>query len=269
MDDKTVILTTVNEAFAAPNSLLDLFLESFRIGEGIEHLLDRLIVVAMDLKAFDRCTSVHPHCFFHRINGTDFTSEKVFMTRDYIEIVWSKIRLQRRILELGYNFLFTVRVLFLWFRDPRRHISIDADLTTASDRFFGNPDSLRNWPNTGLFYVKSTEKTVAMLRKWDEARAQFPPNHEQNVFDRIKGELVGWLGVKIRFVDTAFWGGFCEYGNDLNKICTMHANCCVILWKKLQDLRGILEEWKKFTSLSPEEKRRGIVTWWVPGSCIR
>ncbi|RVW68782.1 hypothetical protein CK203_060957 [Vitis vinifera] len=32
MGDKTVILTTVNEAWAANNSLLDLFLESFRIG---------------------------------------------------------------------------------------------------------------------------------------------------------------------------------------------------------------------------------------------
>nr|CAD1820741.1 unnamed protein product [Ananas comosus var. bracteatus] len=122
MDDKTVILTTVNEAFAAPNSLLDLFLESFRIGEGIEHLLDHLIVVAMDSKAFDRCMLVHPHCFFHRINGTDFTSEKVFMTQGYIEIVWSKIRLQRRILELGYNFLFTVHVISINIHTKNVHV---------------------------------------------------------------------------------------------------------------------------------------------------
>ena len=45
-DDGTVIITSVNEAFARPNSLLDLFRESFRAGEGIEHLLDHVLVAA-------------------------------------------------------------------------------------------------------------------------------------------------------------------------------------------------------------------------------
>ena len=30
------------------------------------------------------------------------------MTKDYLDLVWSKLKLQQRILELGYNFLFTV-----------------------------------------------------------------------------------------------------------------------------------------------------------------
>ncbi|RZC50339.1 hypothetical protein C5167_018759 [Papaver somniferum] len=42
MKDKTVILTTLNEAWAAPapNSILDLFLESFKIGENTKNLLN-------------------------------------------------------------------------------------------------------------------------------------------------------------------------------------------------------------------------------------
>ncbi|TVT97270.1 hypothetical protein EJB05_57494, partial [Eragrostis curvula] len=36
MEDRTVILTMVNEAWAQPNSLLDIFRDSFKNGEDIE-----------------------------------------------------------------------------------------------------------------------------------------------------------------------------------------------------------------------------------------
>jgi hypothetical protein len=55
---------------------------------------------------------VHPHCYLLPPlagNSSDLSEEKVFMSKDYIDLVWSKVRLQQRILELGYNFLFTVR----------------------------------------------------------------------------------------------------------------------------------------------------------------
>lgn len=53
-DDNTVIMTQINEAFAAPGSLLDLFLESFHAGENIEHFLKHLVIVAIDQNAYDR-----------------------------------------------------------------------------------------------------------------------------------------------------------------------------------------------------------------------
>ena len=40
MEDRTVILTTLNEARAAPNSVIDLFLQSFRIGDCTRRLLN-------------------------------------------------------------------------------------------------------------------------------------------------------------------------------------------------------------------------------------
>jgi hypothetical protein len=56
MEGRTVIMTSVNEAWAAPGSLLDSFLESFRVGENISHFVQHIVVVAMDGGAFRRCT---------------------------------------------------------------------------------------------------------------------------------------------------------------------------------------------------------------------
>jgi hypothetical protein len=33
------------------------------------------------------------------------------MSKDYLELVWTKLTFQQTILELGYNFLFTVKMI--------------------------------------------------------------------------------------------------------------------------------------------------------------
>jgi hypothetical protein len=111
MEDRTVIMTSVNEAWAAPGSLLDSFLESFRVGENVSHLAKHVVVVAMDDGAFRRCQAVHPHCHLLRPEkaGLDLSGAKSYMTKDYLDLVWSKLKLQQRVLELGYNLLFTAR----------------------------------------------------------------------------------------------------------------------------------------------------------------
>jgi len=63
-------------------------------------------------------------------------------------------------------------------RNPFRHISVFADMTTSSDVFSGDADSLDNWPNTGFFYVKATNRTV-----------------------EIKHELAHDLGARVQFLD--------------------------------------------------------------------
>jgi hypothetical protein len=104
-DDRTVILTSVNEAFARPNSLLGLFRESFRAGEGTEHLLDHVLVVAVDAMAFVHCKAVHPHCYRLEVDSATYlSSESSFLSAAYVELVWAKLSLQQRVLELGYNF---------------------------------------------------------------------------------------------------------------------------------------------------------------------
>ncbi|GMP59539.1 hypothetical protein CsSME_00022789 [Camellia sinensis var. sinensis] len=108
MKDGTVILTTLNEAWAAPNSIIDLFLESFRIGYGTHKLLNHLVIIALDEKAFSRCLVVHNHCFSLFTEGANFSQEAYFMTPDYLKMMWRRIDFLRSVLEMGYNFVFTV-----------------------------------------------------------------------------------------------------------------------------------------------------------------
>ena len=108
-DDGTVIITSVNEAWAEPGSLLDLFREGFKNGEGTAHLLNHTLIVAVDPGALARCEAVHPHCYLLEVTSANVTSANRFMTKSYLELVWAKLELQQRVLELGYNYLFTVR----------------------------------------------------------------------------------------------------------------------------------------------------------------
>nr|TKW18520.1 hypothetical protein SEVIR_5G436200v2 [Setaria viridis] len=213
---------------------------SFRNGEGIEHLLNHtpIIAVAVDAGGFDRPLQgrapAQPHCYLLEVRSANVSAANLFLSKGCLELVWAKLSLQQRVLELGYNYLFTVGtyvihltknpslnwsleslqyvqdVDVMWFRDPFRHINLYADVTMSSDHFSGKPESLKNTPNTGFYYVKSTDRTVEMLRCWRAARSRFPPHHDQTVFDKIKRELAGKVGVRIAFLDTALFGTFCE-----------------------------------------------------------
>ncbi|CAL4953002.1 unnamed protein product [Urochloa decumbens] len=209
-DDGTVIITSVNEAFARPGSLLDVFRESFRVGEGIEHLLGHVLVVAVDGMAFAHCKTVHPHCYLLEVRSSmNLSSANKFMSDAYVELVWTKLSLQQRVLELGYNFLFT-DVDIVWLRNPFWHVSV-----------------------------------------------------------LIKHELAASdLGVRIRFLDTARFAGFCRiYHNDMGAACTMHTNCCFGLENKLYDLREVLGQWRNYTALTPQQKTSRKFTWKDPTKC--
>ncbi|KAG6469600.1 hypothetical protein ZIOFF_070530 [Zingiber officinale] len=107
MENKTVILTTLNAAWASPGSIIDLFFQSFRTGDGTRRLLDHLVIIALDKKAYIRCISLHTHCFALYIEGMDFSDEKIYMTAGYLSMMWRRIEFLRVILEMGYNFIFS------------------------------------------------------------------------------------------------------------------------------------------------------------------
>ncbi|TVU36010.1 hypothetical protein EJB05_17920 [Eragrostis curvula] len=293
MEDQTVIMTSVNEAWAAPGSLLDSFLESFRVGENISHFVQHIVVVAMDGGAFRRCREVHPHChlLLPEKQGLDLSGAKSYMTKDYLELVWSKLKLQQRILELGYNLLFTARIRLdravyealiddvvrihmqdvdlAWFRNPLEHITMAADITTSSDFYFGNPDDLGNYPNTGFIYFKSTARNARAMAYWHDARRRWPENHDQFVFNEIKRELVSVVGVRIKFIDTATVSGFCQLGRDLNRIATVHMTCCIGLENKLFDLKRVILDWKRYMAHPLWERQMGKIGWTFQGGrCI-
>ncbi|KAJ1275553.1 hypothetical protein BS78_05G144600 [Paspalum vaginatum] len=247
MDDKTVIMTFTNEAWTAPGSLLDLFLESFRIGVRTAPLLKHLVIVAVDAKAYEQCQRVHPLCYRLRVaDGADFAAEQPYMKKDYLDMMWRRHRFQARVLKLGYSFVFT-DVDIIWLRNPLLRIPVGADMAMSCDYYYGdNPYDLNKTANGGFVYAKASARMVAFYRSWYESRKEYPGDHEQYVFDQVKHKLSARHGVRVQFVDTAYLSGFCELRKDFYKVCTVHGNCLVGLKPKLDRLTGVLDEWKQF-----------------------
>jgi hypothetical protein len=156
----------------------------------------------------------------------------------------------------------------VWLRNPMRHIVITSDIAIASDYFNGDPDSLRNHPNGGFLYVRSTNRTVEFYRQWRALRGKFPPGtNEQRILDNRQGRLSRRLGVRMQFLDTKHCGSFCQLTGNMNRVSTMHANCCLGLANKVHDLRTVLQDWRNYTAAAPEAKP--LVRWTKPGKCIR
>ncbi|KAF0911058.1 hypothetical protein E2562_005444 [Oryza meyeriana var. granulata] len=265
MANDTVILTTLNSAWAEPGSVVDVFLESFRIGDDTRGLLDHLVMVSLDLAAHRRCQLIHPHCFALTTDGVDFSGQKNFMTDGYLKMMWRRIDFLSLVLTKGYSFVFTDTDI-VWFRNPLPHLYTGGDFQIACDHFTGDSDDLRNSPNGGFMYVRSSAATAEFYRFWYAARERHPGLHDQDVLNLIKGHpYVARLGVRIRFLSTDLFGGLCEHGRDLSTVCTMHANCCIGLRRKIDDLSLMLQDWRRFMATPGGE--RHSVTWSVPRNC--
>ncbi|XP_010248972.2 PREDICTED: uncharacterized protein At4g15970-like [Nelumbo nucifera] len=274
MADRTVILTTLNETWAGPGSVIDLFLQSFRLGEGTERLLTHLVVVAVDRNAFDRCKSIHPHCYFLTTpaSGVEFAAEKRLVTADhYLSFSRRRIAFLLTVLELGYNFVFTDADV-MWLRNPFPHFSLDHDITSACEIYMGNPEDINNRADGGFNFVKSNARSIDLYRYWYMSSFLHPGADDLSVFEMIKKDrFVEEIGLEIKYLDTTYFGGFCEPSKDMSKVCTIHANCCIGMENKLHDIRLILKDWKKFmgTALSVKEKRLNVSTspWRAPNRC--
>ncbi|RID67020.1 hypothetical protein BRARA_D02126 [Brassica rapa] len=90
-EEKTVILTTLNQAWAEPNSTFDLFLEGCHVGVGTKRLFRHLVVVCMDEEAHSRCLEIHPRCYLLKTEGVDFSGQMNFMTPYYLKMMWRRL----------------------------------------------------------------------------------------------------------------------------------------------------------------------------------
>ncbi|XP_074586250.1 uncharacterized protein At4g15970-like [Curcuma longa] len=265
--DNTVIITSLNAFWSTPGSVLDVFLESFHTGKGTRELLNHLVIVAVDGKAYERCVAVHRHCFDFAVEGVDFSGEKVFNSPEYLDMMWARLDFLRLVLEKGFSFVFS-DVDVMWFRNPFPYFYPDGDFQISCDNFLGDPTDLKNWPNNGFNYARSNNRSIEFFKYWYSSRARFPGVHEQNVLNIIKfDQHTRDIGVKIRFLSTERFGGFCEPSRNFNKVCTMHANCCIGLHRKINDLRAMLDDWRKFRSLPPDVRISSNFSWSVPQSC--
>eukprot|EP00253_Pinus_taeda_P001199 PITA_01199 len=243
--DKTVIITSLNAAWAQNNSMFELFLQSFREGNGTEHLLQNLLIVAVDSKALDFCRQIHKHCYMMNTEGIDFSTDKYYMTDGYLKMMWRRLRFFGEVLEAGYNFVFSDTDI-LWFRDPFTKFLRSADIQMASDLYNGHPRNLRNLPNCGYMYIRSNPRTVSFFRFWYEAQATYPGKNEQEVLNFIKAQEIPRRGLQFIFLDTKFFRGYCQKDPDLSHIYTMHANCCRGVKAKFHDLQNTLSDWRNY-----------------------
>ena len=156
----------------------------------------------------------------------------------------------------------------MWFRDPFQHFFQDADFQITCDTYIGNPYDVNNRPNGGFTYVKSNNRTIEFYKFWYASRVNYPGNHDQDVLNRIKYDpYISQIGLKIRFLDTTYFGGFCEPSKDFNLVCTMHANCCFGIDSKVHDLRVMLEDWRIYISSPQSKKALSTPSWRVPQNC--
>ena len=122
--------------------------------------------------------------------------------------------------------------------------------------------------NVGFYYMKSTNRSIAMIKYWRAARARFDGNPiEQVVFNTIKHELISDLGARIQPLQTEYISGFCDFQERLDKVCTVHANCCMGLDNKVNDLRNVAADWKNYTSLTPEVRKKAGIKVTPPSKC--
>ncbi|KAI8564451.1 hypothetical protein RHMOL_Rhmol03G0182800 [Rhododendron molle] len=112
-ENKTVIIAVVNKAYVeGDKSMLDLFMDSFWLGDGTWGLIDHLLIVATDQVSYERCKFLRLHCYKLETDGEDFAGEKVYMSEDFIKMMWRRTRFLGDVLKRGYNFIFTKEVSF-------------------------------------------------------------------------------------------------------------------------------------------------------------
>nr|XP_009402108.2 PREDICTED: uncharacterized protein At1g28695-like [Musa acuminata subsp. malaccensis] len=95
MENRTLIIAILNKAYVEQNAMLDLFLQSLGEGEDTEFLVDHLLFVAVDQRAFNRCRTLELHCYNLVTEGVDFSKEVFYMSDAFNNMMW------RRTLFLG------------------------------------------------------------------------------------------------------------------------------------------------------------------------
>ncbi|KAK7382823.1 hypothetical protein VNO80_01919 [Phaseolus coccineus] len=256
MGKKTVIIAVVNRAYVeqdveSDTTMLDIFLTSFWLGEGTRSLIHHILLVAVDQVAYDRCKFLKLNCFRLETDGVDFEAEKVYMSQDFIKMMWRRTQFLLEVLKRGYNFVFT-DIDVMWLRNPFTRLSKNEteDLQISTDMYYGDPWSKKNPINTGFYFVRSNNKTISLFETWYGEKDNSTGKKEQDVLlDLIRGGIIEHLEIRVRFLDTLYFSGFCQDSKDFRVVTTVHANCCRSINAKIADIKVALSDWKRFKRL--------------------
>ncbi|RWW48700.1 hypothetical protein BHE74_00045207, partial [Ensete ventricosum] len=144
---------------------------------------------------------------------------------------------------------------------------VPANTRFATDFFKGDENSVQNVPNGGFMYVKSCSNSIELYKYWTMLCRQYPTADRQSILSKGFTEGVVPFSLRFQFLDTANFGGFCQAGGDLRKVCTVQANCCGSAEEKVRGLRSLMQDWNKYRSLSMEEKEGGGFSWSSTSGC--
>ncbi|CAH8362797.1 unnamed protein product [Eruca vesicaria subsp. sativa] len=248
-NNNTVIIALVNRAYVEDvgggKAMLDLFLESFWEGEGTMPLLEHLLLVATDQTAYDRCRFRRLHCYKMDTTGADLEGEKVFMSTDFIEMMWRRTHFLLDVLHRGYHLLFTDTDV-LWLRNPFSRLSNNGSLDMQISVDQNNVEAVQSI-NTGFYHVRSNNKTISLFHKWYDMRLNSSGMKEQDVLQKLLDSgLFNQLGLNVGFLNTSEFSGFCQDSPDMGAVTTVHANCCRHIPPKVFDLTLVLTDWKSY-----------------------
>ncbi|MCD7455106.1 hypothetical protein HAX54_027010 [Datura stramonium] len=263
-EDKTVIIAIVNKAYVEGDKpMLDIFLDGFWLGEGTDDLIKHLLIVVMDQTSYRRCTFLHLHCYKLQTEGVDFVGEKLYMSKDFIKMMWRRTQFLGDVLKRGYSFIFTDTDV-LWLRNPFSNLSHNKsiDLQISTDIFNGDQWSEANLINTGFYMIRSNNKTIALFDKWYSKKNNSTGLKEQDVLQNLirEGEFQN-LGLKVRFLDTIYFSGFCQNSKDVGAVVTVHSNCCRRIRAKMADLLAVIHDWKRFIATTTNDTETSTFQW--------
>ncbi|KAI3704959.1 hypothetical protein L1987_75189 [Smallanthus sonchifolius] len=138
-------------------------------------------------------------------------------------------------------------VLWLGNPFPRLTLNETIDLQISVDRFDGNQWSQTNPINTGFYMIKSNNKTIKLFDEGYGQRNNSTGKKEQDVlFELMQKGAFNRLRLRVRFLDTNYFSGFCQDSRDFNVVSTVHANCCRSTKAKVTDLMAVIHDWKRF-----------------------
>ncbi|XP_028782780.1 uncharacterized protein At1g28695-like [Neltuma alba] len=269
-ENKTVIVAVINKAYAEQDvngdtvTMFDLFLSSFWLGEGTRSLLDHLLVVAVDQTSYDRCKFLRLNCFKLQTDGVDFQGEELYMSPEFIKMMWRRTLFLLQVLKRGYNFIFTDTDV-MWLRNPFTRLSnnTNEDLQISTDRYLGNPRSENHNINTGFYFARSNNKTISLFETWYGKKDSSKGQKEQDVLQGlIRQGIIRQLGLGVRFMDTLYFSGFCQDSKDFRAVATVHANCCRSITAKIADLKAVLHDWKLFRKLEASQSNSTTTLRW-------
>nr|GMC96609.1 putative nucleotide-diphospho-sugar transferase [Ipomoea batatas] len=208
-NNKTVIIAVVNKAYVdGDKSMLDMFLDGFWLGT----------------------------------DDVDFAGGKVFMSLDFLDMMWRRTQFLGDVLKLGYSFIFTDTDV-IWLRNPfprLRDLNETLDLQISTDNF--NGDDRRN-------QTRSTPASIWFDPTIEPSRCSIP-------------------GLKVKFLNTKFFSGFCQDSGDVKSVVTVHANCCRTITAKLADLMAVIHDWQRFKSFSGDANQTAAFHWSPHDRCM-